>query len=333
MVADSQMVRGPIDGGFNLAIGEPVVLQQRLRIPGFDAMGPYNYPVLGGEVALLNELKKLYPGKEIVIANGAKQALSAALHSIKCPGPGTNGAPYVYHPRPYWPSHKTLSGMADLGFTNHMASWEREENFIRISTSPNNPDGSENLEPCDIWDAVYAHWVYGWSGNAPLHKVQIVSASKLLGLSGVRVGWLITEDKEIADRAKMYVEKTTSGVSVLSQHYVAWALHWMEGNDLVVPALQSARRDMIENGVMFNRYLSSYCKKIAGTPDSERGMFAYFQIDDRAQDRFVQAIGKARVALVCGEICGAREPGWWRMNMAHDGNYTEDALRAIKVQM
>jgi aspartate/methionine/tyrosine aminotransferase len=321
-MSDLQMARGPIVGGFNLAIGEPELLQEHLPFPAPVLPGPYVYPRLRGEEALLERLGKLYPGLHVVVANGAKHALLAAFHALR----GYSVAHHV----PYWPSYPVLAHMSGVEFEGRskVQSW-RAPGTVLCATSPNNPDGSETTVECDVWDAVYAHWVYGWSGIEPAHKVRIGSASKLLGLSGVRVGWLVTADTELAEKAAIYVERTTSGVSVPAQAVVTEALRCMEEHD-PTPGFKAARSAMMENGFDFVRLMNGYCQKVRGVPFDGKGMFAWFQVlPDLAGERFERALTIARVALVRGEACGATEPGWYRMNMMARRETTAAALNAL----
>lgn len=314
-----QMARGNIEGGYNLAVGEPVLLQQWLRFELLQIGGPFPYPTMDGHEALLKELRVLHPRGEIVVTNGAKQALSAAFYALK----NVEGRTHVWHGPPYWPSYPTLARMAGLEWGH---TWD--ENVITCVTAPNNPDGGEYGGKWDIWDAVYAHWVYGWSARAPKHRVAVYSSSKLLGLSGARVGWLVTEDKAIANEARKFVEFTTSGVSVISQAYVAHALELMRKDELVEWKLRQAREDMLHNSARFRTILGPYVRYVAGMPALGKGMFAWFQTNE--PERFQEAIQKAKVALVTGTACGDPNPGMYRMNMAQDCQYTHKALLAIK---
>lgn len=326
------MVRGPIEDGYNLAIGEPVLLQHHLRFPPMALHGPYEYPALGGATRLLEELHLLHPDKYVVIANGAKQGLLAAFHALK----EWDGRQIVRVTAPYWPSYPTLAALAGLKFVpNYFHPYPYSENLTCL-TAPNNPDGDGGFDAevtipvHDVWDSVYAHWVYGWGGHEPRHRIRVCSASKLLGLSGLRVGWLVTEEEDLANEARLYVERTTSGVSAPAQEYVAHALRHMRlGNHY--NELWAAREDMLANGEDFRNILGPYCQQIQGVPASEQGMFAYFRVhNDLIGERFNWALGDARVALVSGEACGAKEPGWYRMNMMERRTTTRAALNAIK---
>jgi aspartate/methionine/tyrosine aminotransferase len=207
-----------------------------------------------------------------------------------------------------------------------------QQGYIHCVTSPNNPDGrtAAATDTCDVWDGAYAHSVYGWQklSHTPNYVVAIGSAAKLLGLSGLRVGWLATKDKDLAQAARTYVELTTSGVSLASQQLVAQAMTWHTSDWLAKREFELARRDMLANGDAFRYYVSPSCDDVRGVPATGKGMFAYFKVKPDVD--FESVLKKARVALVSGEACGERELGWYRMNMGHNLKYTEAALIAIK---
>ncbi len=328
---DLQMARGAVEGGFNLAIGEPVVLQQSMPFPPTIITGPLQYPTMEGHPGLLQELKLLHPDEEVVITSGAKGALLAAFYAFKQQG-NREHLPKdgVAHMAPYWPSYKTLARLSDLNFVSQEIEDPLNRLFyIHCITSPNNPDGSEQAGECDILDAVYQHWLYGWNGIEPKYKIKVVSAAKLLGLSGARVGWLVTKDPNLALLARHYVEITGSGVSTPPQIVVAEALRIMR---LSSPrqCYREARVKMIRNGDYFNDIIGEYCSDIKGIPANGKGMFAYFKVKDEYNMKLWEAMKDANVSVVSGLACGEIYGTHFRMNMAQDNEYTKQALIAIR---
>ena len=317
MSADLQLVRGDVDG-FNLAIGEPVIIQERLMpfISPLKVRGNLYYPCLGGETELVETLKKAYLGDYVVVTNGAKQAIEAAFYAFKT----LEGREGVYHAPPHWPSYPTLSKNQGLKFSS-----TPQPNYIKVITSPNNPDGHENGDSADIHDAVYDTEVYGTSSLCNLAKIKIFSAAKMYGLSGLRVGWAVTADKQFADAMAYYVEITTSGVAVSSQKILAEAMDKVSSAyNYVFPP---ARADILMNGSMFNRYIAPHCDFIDGVPQTGRGMFAWFKVKEL--EKFKKALQDSRVFIVTGEACGASEDGWFRMSMGQNRDVTEQALKAL----
>lgn len=309
---------GLVTHGWDLAIGEPALFWQIPSSPGMVGVGAPWYPSMSGNPGLVDQLREMYPGHEVVVANGAKQALLAAFYAFET----RESKSEVYHDAPYWPSFPTLARLSSMGF-NRKVEWGRDRLGLVVKTSPNNPDGAEHLGACDVWDAVYAHDVYGWSGRAPEYRVLVAGAAKYVGRPGARVGWLATREAELAQAAREYVEFTTSGVCDMAQAYVAGLLAQMRRDRSWEVAVKDG---IARNGDLFFEHLGKECEAVEGSPGGGAGMFAFFApVDAR---RFAAALVASQVRLVDGAACG--RPGWYRMNMCHQNQYTERALKALR---
>lgn len=319
MSHDFQMARGHDGDGYNLAVGEPFFIQDALDfIRLADGKGDFTYPHIGGQPELLAELRKSHPYKHIVVANGAKHALLAALYACR----ELWASFELYHEAPYWPSYPTLAKLSGLKFVS-----SKPVAAVGVVTSPNNPDSSEIDRECDIWDGVYAHPVYGFT-KAPKHKIAIFSASKILGMSGARVGWACTDDDELGRLLSYFVEVTTSGVNTQGQRQVAEVLRFIRANPLVAQdAYAKAREELEKNIGDFLRYVGPHCRTVGGVPAEMKGMFAWFQVENEA--KFKEALGTAKIKLVTGEACGATEPGWYRMNMGMSNAKFRTAIKLL----
>jgi aspartate/methionine/tyrosine aminotransferase len=339
MSFDLQMARGSADGEFNLAIGEPFFLQQIL-LPAVkldEHPQPLTYPQVGGEDQLKEQLHRLYPQYQyVVVTNGCKQAIEAAFYAFR----KVEMRDRVFHHTPYWPSYPTLAANRGLQFN----TVSHREMTIFVATSPNNPDGTElpanplwkkyryGIGPVwDLWDAAYAHPMYGYQGVPPEHRVAVFSAAKLLGLSGLRVGWLCTNDQKLAEKAAYFVEITTSGVSVSSQVTVAAYLRAFSDPNQMMKLTDlgfEARAALMTNGDLFYSNIGHLVSGTRGVPASGQGMFAWFKA--RNPEVFDRALKQAKVKVVTGDACGEKEPGWYRMSMGQMPEYTEQALRAVR---
>jgi aspartate/methionine/tyrosine aminotransferase len=325
---DMQLVRtseGP--GVANLSVGEPHFLAKHLGFAQAVAPeGPFCYPQTRGEPELLRELERRHSGMHVVVACGGKQALSAAFAAYA----EVYGKNYVSHAVPYWPSYPFLAA-AELpyGLNHNPTTALYQTHPVKVITSPNNPDGTESQESCDIFDAAYASPVYGFT-TPPAHwTVAIYSASKMLGLSGLRVGWAVTADARLAAAMATYVERFTSGVAVTSQRHVAHVLAHLRRHDDHA-FFDAARKDLLENGETFMRLMGDRCADIQGVPTSGKGMFAWFRIRVEAnQESFARALAVAQVRMVSGEACGMTQPGWWRCSMGHHPMTTHEALEKL----
>ena len=275
-----------------------------------------------GQPELLESLKKYHKGeyKYIVVTNGAKQALSATFYAYK-----QLGKTWAYHPAPYWPSYPTLSKLVDLPFRFN----KDDSPPLEILTSPNNPNGQECVGwQCDIWDAAYFHPVYGATGKLA-HEVSIWSASKLFGISGLRIGWLATNNEKIAKEAATYVEKTTSGVNVNAQYHLNGILYILSLGH-TDKTYENARNEMLENGKMFMHYLGKYIKNCDGVPVSGKGGFAWFQVEN--PNHFNEALKRANVRMIPGSACGGGSD-WFRASMVYDLDHTGQALEQLSKEL
>lgn len=320
MSHDLQLARLNNPGVTNLAIGEPVFLQEAMewhRLPT-DYWANFSplYPGLGGNEVLLHKLHERYPEAHIVVANGAKQALAATFYAYRMMGKKS-----VYHQAPYWPSYPTLAQLAQMRFVK-----KPSEGAVIVTTAPNNPDGSYGgPKKCHIWDAVYADEVYGWRyEEAPDCEVAVYSAAKMYGLSGLRIGWLVTDNKEIADAASYFVELATSGVCSVAQGYVASVID-LEQETSEQRAKTQARVKLLMNGRSYSDLLSPLLDKCEGFPANGQGMFAW--VKPRDYEKFARATVNARVQFVTGEACGV--PGWYRCSVGQNVEVTSDALTRI----
>lgn len=321
MSFDHQMLRFD-DGSFNLNLGEPNFLQECLPdIHQFQHTGMLRYPNPKGNEELITQLSELYPNNHIIICNGAKQAISAGLFALMfCKNHYS-----VYAKAPYWPSYPTLAKFVNMTFMPGVYAGGTSI----ISASPNNPDGEEDLSYCDIWDRVYASPLYGWSGKEPEHLISVGSAAKSYGLSGLRVGWLVTKNDKLAKEAMNYMEMTTTGVSIEAQLHLSYVIKCHRAGALDL-GFKKAREFLLNNGEIFNYYLEKFCDDVKGVPYSDRGMFSWFKIAKVDIQRFEKALLDSNVRVVTGEACGSMTKGWFRMSMGQTNGITEEALSGLK---
>lgn len=335
MDADMQLVRSHDPGAFNLAVGEPFFLQEHLPFAQAIApCGPFLYPNSRGEPELLYELERRHHGMHCVVTNGAKQAISACLAAYK----EVYGRCWAKHAAPYWPSYPILTARElKYGLNAPLSTFMDGEKCpeigiepVRIATSPNNPDGAESTEDCDIWDAAYASPVYGFT-KPPAHwNVAIYSAAKMFALSGLRVGWIVTADTKLANAVAIYVERYTSGVCVTSQRHIAAVLKHLRVHDDHA-FFDEARKHLLRNGEVFKKLMGDRVVEYQGVPATGKGMFAWFQVANEHLEGFTQAMETSRVRLVTGGACGMpfERGSWYRMSMGHHDHHTEQALEAL----
>ena len=149
------------------------------------------------------------------------------------------------------------------------------------------------------------------------------------------MGWLVTKEPNLARWARLFIEMTTSGVSIPAQAVVARALAWtrnMSGGYSLRAA--ECRAKILENGKIFNHLMGDICVRTFGVPDSGSGMFAYFSVPDDLALRFADATQpgprSSGVLLVSGLACGETYPIWHRMSMGQTNDYTEAAIKKLR---
>lgn len=331
---EKALVREDIPGGFNLAVGDPEVLRATVlqHVDDRDWVDFYSksntgYPSLDAPYWFKEAVYEQNIGfhKYIVPTHGAKHALHAALYALTVDSPVKKTA---YFPRPFWVSYPAMAEAAgievahDFGFLFQNEIYDGE-NIIQVMASPNNPDGHifmQTYEP-DIWDAAYASSAYGWKGESYDAKVVVGSAGKLTGSVNLRVGWLMTDDADLAEKAKRYVEQTTSGVSSLA---MAEAAVKMRAVNLTVK--EGYFRHCRDTSALISEELVSM--GFDHVSYDKCGMFAWMQVKDF--EKLDWALAKAKVSVLKGAACGAIGPGYYRWSLGKWRSYTEDALKQLK---
>jgi aspartate/methionine/tyrosine aminotransferase len=198
-------------------------------------------------------------------------------------------------------------------------------------TSPNNPNGYEAYEEgrlYDVWDAAYASPIYGWSGLVPYHRIAVFSAAKLFGLSGLRVGWLVTPDPVLAEKAAAFVESQTSGVAVIAQSIVAHVLH----QDLLHPDstfIQNATKALKANREYFHD--AFYTSAVMVNIGEDKGMFAWYSAPKMFNGMEMSDIlVKAGVRAMPGKAFGLPETSTsWRFSLGNFPHIHQKGVDAI----
>jgi len=337
---DAAMIRGGNnDVKYDLAVGQPDVV--RFSFSSFtrdmvEFSSVKDYPIYQGQPQLLELLKKIFKAKYAVVTNGCKQAIFAAVDALQREANEGRGdeKQAIYHWQPFhWPSYQTIADYMVLNFKsgNHGAL-----RAINVVTWPNNPDGMQTAPKSnflyDIWDAAYASPIYGFNGTRPKHKISVWSAAKLFGVPGLRIGWALTDDERFANKMAQYIEKTTSGVSTVSQNFLTKLLTELEATDpkTLTVEMQRIYQEIQLNGNTFRQYMSAYVEDFRGVPTLHGGgMFAFFKTSV-PESIFGSALKKASVRLVPGYSCGApKHENWYRMSLGRTNGFTEEALSVL----
>ena len=255
-----------------------------------DLLNPYGPPLgLAGLREAIVQTRGAFPAgltvDDILVTNGAKQAVYLALAVLAPPGAD------VLVPAPHWVSYLPMlemtGGRAVVVPADRSQSFkvtpEALERAVTPSTTavvintPGNPSGSvytrDELEAIATWanerglwilsDEIYRHIYFGEGGSAPsiaettAERFVIVDGlSKAYALAGWRVGWLIAE-KSVLGPAKSVMSHTTSHASNYPQlvaeralrdsTYLPLVRHELrERRDALVSAIHNAGLDCVE---------------------------------------------------------------------------------------
>ena len=224
------------------------------------------------KAAVVEYTKKHYgislENKNVIISSGAKQAIYNFLLSA------VNKGDEVIFPVPYWVSYPDMIKLAggvpvavkpkegiQITFEELKAAVSPKTKAIMLN-SPSNPAGvlfgedfiKKTVELCEqknIWlmtDDIYHQLVFDGEktpspfkfAKKPDNIVAINGVSKLYGLTGLRIGWAISTNKEIIAAMGRFQAQTTSCNSSLSE---AGALAALTGSQEIVDEL----RKILEN--------------------------------------------------------------------------------------
>lgn len=309
----------------DVSVGEPYLVRNalgkhidlktlRLDVPTEE----YCYQNPSGYNSLVKLLSNYY-GAPTVITNGAKQALAASFYALNQMGFNDCGMKL-----PYWALIPPLSkqyGIKSL-FHNPLDDYSRPYLLL----SPNNPDGSfeafndvnvaadkfaQNNMPF-IHDAAYYTYSYVNRANdlLPFGSAQIYSASKMLGLSSVRVGWITSKDEEFLSHVKYYMETTTVGSSVLSQKLIYNILSTLFSNYAMKNEFENETYDKLTQNKKLLLTINNDLLDVPKDIELLQGMFAFIKVNNTTR------LNNSLVNFINGDPFG--KPGYVRMNLAFE---------------
>lgn len=307
----------------DVSVGEPYAIKEALSqyveldkgyfIP--DSLS-WEYPEPKGYKPLVQLLEDKYQAP-IIITNGAKQALGATFYALKRMGYGNFGMKL-----PYWcliPPLGTAHGLA-ASFYDPNPSVE----MPYLMLAPNNPDGQcQSLEVLREYAGAYqdaklpfvhdaAYFTHTYLSPdyelGPVGDAQIFSASKMFGLSGLRLGWVVCYNESLAPLIQSYMEMMTVGVSSISQQFLYNLLSWEKTSPDTFKLFEAdGRKELFKS----KKLLKAVPSEILEVPDNVEdipGMFGWFKVGPKANFQ------KAKVNVIDGALFG--KPGYVRMNLA-----------------
>lgn len=327
------------EGFINAAIGEPHMVRDNFinifQIEKELKVGQINqqeliYPAPVGYEPLVKLLEARH-GHPVIITNGAKQALGACFYAIKKLGWNTCSMK-----SPYWALIPPLATMHGV-HSSFVQQPDTKDNNPFLLLAPNNPDGqcetAEQLLELEqqykhadlpfIHDAAYYTHIYlSQEHSLPaVGDVQIYSISKMLGLSGLRIGYVVCKNPKFYSLIQEYMEAMTVGVSIASQSWLHFAFTIMNQNPELVNQFEQSCADTLKHNKKLCLNIDPDVLQVPDNIVDSVGMFGWFKIGAKAD--FI----KSKINLIEGTLFGA--PGMCRMNLAWDADQMQEIVERL----
>ncbi|XP_027368861.1 tryptophan aminotransferase-related protein 2-like [Abrus precatorius] len=235
---------GGRDKVIDLDHGDPTMYERFWRqmgdkttivIPGWQSMSYFSdvsnicwflEPEFAKEVVRLHNVvgNAVTEGRHIVVGTGSSQLILAALFALSSPDAAEPIS--VVSAVPYYSSYPALANYQKSGlykWAGDAVSYDKDGPYIELVTSPNNPDGYTRRSVVNQSQGLLIHdLAYYWPQYTPIsfpsdHDLTLFTASKSTGHAGMRIGWALVKDKEVAKKMTKFIELNTIGVSKDSQ--------------------------------------------------------------------------------------------------------------------
>jgi aspartate/methionine/tyrosine aminotransferase len=289
----------------------------------FQELMEFDYPDHSGDSDVLeltrSVIKRQTGGeyKHVFLVNGATGGVVITLRAYAKQGfcdCHTRQAPYYVR----YPNMISAASLTHLDDTFHIG---RNESIILLDV-PSNPLAKLNeIENSNgspvVLDGVYFNNVYmRLKIPTPKHDVLVGSYSKLLGINGLRIGWIATNDDILAERLKTLVSAEYCGLSTSSSEILKSVL---KDFDWIMFETQARSR------LDYNREQWSKLEKyFGGTPVEPNGMFYYAPMDEACKE----LMHGAGVFWTSGEDLGTTDQ-FGRFNLGQDVNLVRRAVADV----
>ncbi|XP_008464530.2 tryptophan aminotransferase-related protein 2-like [Cucumis melo] len=228
----------------NLDHGDPTMYEQYWKpmgdkttivIPGWQSMSYFSdvtnlcwfmEPELAKQIVRIHKVvgNAVTKGRHIVVGTGSSQLLLAALYALS---PLDSSNPIsVVSAAPYYSSYPLMTDCVKSGlhkWSGDAKVFDKDEPYIELVTSPNNPDGFVRHGVVNRTGGILVHdLAYYWPQYTPIstpadNDLSLFTVSKCTGHAGLRIGWALVKDVEVAKRMIKFIELNTIGVSKDSQ--------------------------------------------------------------------------------------------------------------------
>ncbi len=233
----------------------------------------FKYGLIQGQLNLRTDLSKEYPGSnadQFVITNGASEALDLTIRYI-----AQKGGKRILIPRPYYfayPKLVLLSGMTPV-FTDLVDGYIDIDDFKKklkqcdgaIINNPCNPAGTVQSNSALREIELISHSMNKWIISDEVYKdinyveksyemkgdkmVRVDSFSKTYDMTGYRVGYIYSHNKELIDAVVEIKDSTSLNTSIISQQMAHAALLSNKAYIKEHLKIWKERRDVLYNGL------------------------------------------------------------------------------------
>lgn len=214
----------------------------------------------------------------VLITNGASSAINILLRRFKA-----GGGSAVITSQYGYPSYEEMikrAGLRRVRDINSLAIASIPDygsytsNYIGLIDSPENPMGEQftgGNAGRDIWDGVYHNKVYTKRLDLqPKHKYFVGSYSKLLGLAGMRIGFIATNDSLAYEGLLAESRNELTGISRPSQDLIVQILSRLDldkfttdgANELADNKYEFTKLEYLFDGQPVNEVGMFYCAKV-----------------------------------------------------------------------
>ncbi|XP_023530752.1 tryptophan aminotransferase-related protein 2-like isoform X1 [Cucurbita pepo subsp. pepo] len=228
----------------NLDHGDPTMYEKYWKqmgdkativIPGWQSMSYFSdvknlcwflEPEFAKQIVRVHKVvgNALTEGRHIVVGTGSSQLFSAALYAL-APQDASNPISVV-SAAPYYSCYPLMTDSIKSGlhkWAGDAKVFNKDEPYIELVTSPNNPDGFIRHSMVNRTGGILVHdLAYYWPQYTPIsspadNDLTLFTVSKITGHAGMRIGWALVKDVEVAKKMTKFIELNTIGVSKDSQ--------------------------------------------------------------------------------------------------------------------
>ncbi|MBA0615961.1 hypothetical protein Godav_016058 [Gossypium davidsonii] len=251
------MAQGDEDRVINLDHGDPTMYESYWQkkgdettvvIPGWQFMSYFSdatrlcwflEPEFAKQIVRLHNVvgNAVTENRHIVVGTGSTQLFQAALYALS---PCAEAEPIsVVSAAPYYSSYPLITDCLKsrlYKWAGDARSFSKNGPYIELVTSPNNPDGFARRSVVNGSEGILIHdLAYYWPQYTPIsspanYDLMLFTVSKSTGHAGMRIGWALVKDEDVARKMTKYIEINTIGVSKDSQVRAAKVLKVISDN-------------------------------------------------------------------------------------------------------